>query len=123
MSHTRKSEDKKRTVVVRARITPMEKKWLEEKAEECGLTLSDWIRKATMNAKPLHRKPSPDREIMLKLLAALGQSGNNLNQLMRHLNQQKDFQSLAAPVATVTGTVESVRAVSEQIRNALGHGD
>lgn len=58
---------------------------LKEKARTEGITVSDLIRRAVLRVKP-RRTP----EECKRLLGHLGRIGNNLNQIARRANQQRE---------------------------------
>ena len=92
---------------------------MEESATEAGLFLSDWIRMRAVDAMPQLRKPSPDREVLLRLLAALGKIGSNLNQVSRQLNRKQDSPEFILPLETILYAVEGFRTIVNQLRKTL----
>lgn len=64
-----------RNVQMNIRVTPEEKKLLEQAASRCGLTLSQYIRMRLRNQIP-RQLPTADYRQMLDALTALYQKGN-----------------------------------------------
>ena len=118
---TKQSADK-RSAIIRVRATLAEKKQLEANAAEAGLTVSDWIRGKAIGAEPLLRKPHPDREVLLRYLAAYGRISSNLNQVSRQLNRKQDSEEFEIPIRIVAQALDEVREATAQIRNILKHG-
>ncbi len=122
MAQSPKNGSARRSVSVRVRVTVAERKQVEQFAANAGLTISDWIRAKIVGAKPLLRKPSPDREVLLRLLASHGKVGSLLNQIARQLNRKQDTENVALPVESVMYIIEQVKTVTIQIRERLDHG-
>jgi hypothetical protein len=77
-----------RTAWLTTRCTPAFRASVLAAAEEAGMNLADYVHsrlggQATRRAR---RKTGPDAEWRVKMLAAMGRSGNNLNQLLRRVN-------------------------------------
>lgn len=122
MARPKKARDVKRSALIRIRATMTEKKQLEEAAAEVGLNISDWIRTKAMGLPPLLRKPNPDREIMIRFMAAFGKVGSNLNQIARQLNRKQGSEEFDVPLTIVMQAVEEVRDVTQQLRILIQHG-
>jgi hypothetical protein len=75
------------------RCTAAQRAAVEAAAQEAGLSLNAFQRRKLFGdpGARAHRKPGPDAEWQVKMLAALGRSGNNLNQLLRRVNSY-DFR-------------------------------
>jgi hypothetical protein len=80
MSHSKK---RKRLEILRARVTPEEKRAVAEKAKSVG-GISALFRTAVLGYTP--PKSKTDREAVVRLLAELGKVGSNVNQIAKHLN-------------------------------------
>lgn len=80
--------------------------------------MSDWIRLKSLDAQPLLRKPHPDKELLIRLLAELSKQGSNLNQISKHLNTTKN-NGLGMAMKVVATTLEEVKAASQQLRTIL----
>ena len=72
----------KRANGIRVRLTAAEHFFIESKAREAGMRISDWFRSAALKAKVVARMTAEDRRI-LHLLAGMA---NNLNQLTKQAN-------------------------------------
>ena len=94
MTRPRKSEDGKRELIVKVRMTALEKKTLLSNSGLAGLTPSDYIRSRTTGSAPLIKKATPDRSAFINALAHLGKIGSNLNQIARALNRRGDSEDL-----------------------------
>ena len=87
MKTVRRNKENKRTHIICLRLTDIELSVLEDRAEKCKMTRSDFIRNLI-----LIRKLTPKYQIVIdgeeikSLLAQYGKIGSNLNQLARHFN-------------------------------------
>ena len=79
-----KSRKRRRSVLRQTWLTPDEDAIIRRKAAATGVTLSELQRIALFGYKPPPTKT--DREALVKLSAALGKVGSNLNQIAKHLN-------------------------------------
>ncbi len=109
-----------RTLVVRLRVNVTEKKKLERMAIEAGLSLSDWIRSQAIDVTPIFRKPSPDREVLLRLLSELGKIGSNINQISRHMNRKQE--NFTVPLEVIAYALEGLKTLTTHLREILEHG-
>ena len=75
-----------------------------------------------MGVQPLLRKPNPDREVLIRYLAAYGRIGNNLNQVARQLNRKQGSEEFEVPISIVTQAIEEVREITHQLRRLIYHG-
>ncbi len=116
------TDAEKLSAMVPVRVTVAEKEKLKKIADEDGLTLSDWIRKKLMGSKPRFRKPTPDREVLLRLLAAYGKAGSNLNQIARQLNRKQDSQEFEMPLANINQLLSDMKSLTDTLRKALSDG-
>lgn len=119
MKRVDKAAPEKRTVTVPVRVTVTEKTKLKQLADEAGFTLSDWIRNKAIGSKPLLRKPSPDREIMLRFLASFGKAASNLNQLQRSINRKQHSEEFELPLATINYLLGELKTVTDKLRNVF----
>ncbi|VUX10838.1 Bacterial mobilisation protein (MobC) [Dorea longicatena] len=82
-----RNKENKRTHIICLRLTDIELSVLENRAEKCRMTRSDFIRNLILN-----RKLTPKYQIVVdgeevrSLLAQYGKIGSNLNQIARHFN-------------------------------------
>lgn len=111
-----------RRASIRVRVTVAEKDALEQAAMQAGLTLSDWVRSKAIGSKPVFRKPTPERELMLRFLSEFGKTGSNLNQIARHMNRKQNSPEFVIPLELVTYAVNELRALADQLRKQLEHG-
>lgn len=87
MKTVRRNKEDKRTHIICLRLTDIELSVLENRAEKCRMTRSDFIRNLILN-----RKLTPKYQIVIdieevkSLLAQYGKIGSNLNQIARHFN-------------------------------------
>ena len=116
----------KRKIVVKTRMTDEEYADFTERAKFCGMSQSEFIRRAIENAviKPVITV-SPVNEKLLsavgQLTAHLGKIGGNLNQIARYLNEHGvpyntiyvDVQSAISDLADVK--FEILRKVGDAV--------
>ena len=76
------SQRQLRRRVLRFRVSDAEMECLDERAHECGLTLSAFVRQTSLGAVPRARPGVAQRDAIHQL----ARIGNNLNQLARHAN-------------------------------------
>ena len=87
MKTVRRNKENKRTHIICLRLTDIELSVLEDRAEKCKMTRSDFTRNLILN-----RKLTPKYQIVIdgeeikSLLAQYGKIGSNLNQIARHFN-------------------------------------
>lgn len=112
-----------RSIMLRVRVNTAEKALLEQKAKEAELSLSDWVRGKAIGTKPITRKASPDREVLLLILAALGKTGSNLNQIARQLNRKQERVELEVPVRDIMRLLDELKEISEQLRASFYGGN
>lgn len=119
MKPPKKDGDRYRTVTVRVRVKISEKLKLQINAANAGLSVSDWIRVKTIDAKPFLSKPKPEQEVLLKLLAELGKQGSNLNQIARHYHRQNETENSGLPLEMVLHVLETAKAVMDKLKEVL----
>lgn len=87
MKTVRRNKENKRTHIICLRLTDIELSVLEDRAEKCKMTRSDFIRNLILNRKltPKYQIVIDGKEIK-SLLAQYGKIGSNLNQIARHFN-------------------------------------
>jgi hypothetical protein len=106
------------------RVTPALRAKVLAEIKVADLSYSAFMR-ARFGEKPgprARRNPGPDTVLLAKLLAELGKSGSNLNQIARRLNEY-DFDGipeLQAMRAEHEEALEQHGAVCEAIMAALG---
>jgi hypothetical protein len=85
--------DDPRTAWLTTRCTPAFRASVLAAAEQAGMSLADYVH-SRLGGEPsrrARRQHGPDVVAKAQILAALGRSGNNLNQLLRHVNSY-DFR-------------------------------
>lgn len=114
---------KRRTSVVRIRVTASERSALEAAAAEVGLGISSLVRYASIKAIGLTPTPAPKRprdDLARQLAAWIGQLariGNNVNQVARVANTGG-----AVPATFAEATIEELRALRRVVLNATSEG-
>lgn len=87
MKTIERNKDNQRTHIICLRLTDLELSVLEDRAEKCRMTKSDFIRNLILN-----RKLTPKYQIVIDseeikgLLSQYGKIGSNLNQIARYFN-------------------------------------
>jgi hypothetical protein len=112
-----------RTAWLTTRCTPAFRAAVLAAADEAGLSLADYVH-LRLGGQPSRRrrKPGPDTEWRVRMLVALGRSGNNLNQLLRRVNSYdfRDFPELLEMHAAMKAAHAAHRELCEAIRAELG---
>ncbi|QDK82615.1 MobC family plasmid mobilization relaxosome protein [Spirosoma sp. KCTC 42546] len=124
MARPHKESEDKRDLTIRVRVTATEKRRIWQMALEAGYTPSDFMRLRSMAAtQPLRRVPTPEREVLLNLMAELGKIGSNVNQIARALNSRDETGQLAGiePDA-INQAMHNVEALTAHFLNLLSNG-
>lgn len=123
MTRPHKGSDEKRDLIFKVRFSAAEKKSLLELAAQAGLTPSDFVRVKTIGGRPLTKKATPERIMLISLYAELNKVGSNANQIARALNRRGDSDSLTGlSVELINDALEGIKIVTAQIAKELGHG-
>lgn len=124
MARPQKESDDKRDLTIRVRVTPAEKRRIWQMALDAGYTPSDFMRLRTMSVtQPLRRVPTPDRAVLLNLMAELGKIGSNVNQIARSLNRSDETGQLAGiNTDDIHQAMHSVDALTSHFLNLLSNG-
>jgi uncharacterized protein (DUF1778 family) len=100
--------------------TPEERAYIDRQAEAAGVSVAEYVRAAALGVPPLRQRPRPqiDRQLCAAILAELGKTGSNLNQIARALNQQTaltmdDFK-------VIRSTRGDVAQMRDRLMKALG---
>ena len=75
-----------RSAVVPVRLTPEERERLKAQAQPSGMSLSEFVRRAALKRR---MPPSAAPEVNRETYTQLCRIGNNLNQLMRAVNESR----------------------------------
>ena len=124
MARPPKDEADKRDLTIRVRVTAHEKRRIWDMAQEHGYTPSDFMRLRSMAAtQPLRRVPTPDRAMLLNLMAELGKLGSNVNQIARQLNSRDETgQMIGLNADDIHQAMHSVDTLTAQLLNLLSDG-
>ena len=119
MKTVRRNKENKRTHIICLRLTDIELSVLEDRAEKCKMTRSDFIRNLILN-----RKLTPKYQIVIdgeeikSLLAQYGKIGSNLNQIARHFNSGGE-RSLAMQ-EEIQQAIAELYALRKEVRRLAG---
>jgi hypothetical protein len=113
-----------RSAWLTTRCTPEFRESVVAAAEQAGLSLADYIH-SRLGGKPgprARRNPGADTVLLAKVLAQMGKSGSNLNQIARRMNEYEfeGIPELLAMQAEHEEVLAEHRAVCEAILKALG---
>ncbi len=118
-----KSDGEKRTQKIEVRVSPAEKIHLHKLASEYGMTASDLMRNRAIGSAQVRTVATPDRAILLKLLAESGKQGSNLNQMAHVLNRlEKTGELGGVSFERLTRALEENEALTQLIRSILKNG-
>ena len=111
------SQKRRMSRSVKVALTESERKALEAKAANAGLSLSAFGRACLLGeAGPRARRaPCVNRALLAEAVAALNRVGNNLNQVAHHMNAGGHPDR-----AKVKGTLEDIGACFQIILDAMG---
>ena len=117
----------KRKIVVKTRMTEEEYANFTERVKFCGISQSEFIRRAIENAiiKPVITV-SPVNEKLLstvgQLIAQLGKIGGNLNQIARFLNEHgTPYNSLSGEIrAAISDLADLKFEILRKVGDAVG---
>jgi hypothetical protein len=94
----RPKSEEKRTLEIKVRLTAAEKAALQERADQVGLPLAEYLREQGLGHKPKARL-TPEEVSLFKELRHLS---NNLNQVAKYAHQAKD-------TGNISGLLDSIR--------------
>ena len=117
----------KRSIVIKTRMTDEEYSDFTERAKFCGVSQSEFIRRAIDDAviKPIITV-SPVNEKLLsaigQLIAQLGKIGGNLNQIARFLNEHgMPYTSLPSEVRDAIADLADLKfEILQKVGDAVG---
>jgi hypothetical protein len=114
-----RSNNRRRAHVIRARVSPEEKKLAEAKARTMG-SMGALFRAAVLGYTPPR---SADRDVMVKLLAQLaalraemGKIGSNLNQVAFHLNAGRPGDRIDGSLSSALQEYENAIRTLDELR-------
>jgi hypothetical protein len=116
--------DNPRTAWLTTRCTPAFRASVIAAAEQAGMSLASYVH-SKLGGEPsrrAHRKPPLEAAQHAQIMAALGRSGNNLNQLLRRVNSY-DFRGnpeLLEMVRTMTAAHAAHHALVAAIKADMG---
>lgn len=120
MHEPQNDADGKRKLTMRFRVTADERKDLLARAAGSGMTYSDYVRSRLLGSKQQTKKATPLREAIIRLMAELGKSGSNLNQISRSLNRMSDErEDYTDTIKMVEHIANEHRAILEQLNRIL----
>lgn len=123
MSRPQKSILYRRTKRVELRLTEAEEKALIGLAEDAGLSVSEFIRKAALGSKPRTVKACPERASFIKGLAELGKIGSNVNQIAKALNTElATRQPYSVSKELISATLYGLHSLSKNLLKHLTNG-
>jgi uncharacterized protein (DUF1778 family) len=113
------TETRQRRAIIGFRATAAERAELEAAAERAGLSLSSYVRAATLTAPETRamRRATIERDALAQLLARLGRISGNVYQISRRLNFN---EMVEADIPTV---MAEVKAAGAAILQALGRDE
>lgn len=84
----KKSNKRQREHVLRVRLHDLEWDTLAGRAAHAGLSIPDYVRATSIEAKPLRkvRQRTPERVLLIKVETALNRIGGNINQIAAKAN-------------------------------------
>jgi hypothetical protein len=106
-----------RTERIDLRVTPAQRQAMKTAAREAGLSVAALICLCTLgeNGPRARRNPGPDTLALAKLLAEMGKSGSNLNQIAYQLNSGEPVE-----LPELAEAIAEHRAAAAAIMRALG---
>jgi len=123
MTRPKKIDGTKRVLRVDIRLTKLEQDRLFQKATERGLTISDFIRLAVLDSKPVLKQTDSSREMFIKGREELRKIGVNINQIAKQINtDRKAGQTPAIPAEAITGALYGVQTLSDHLLKILSGG-
>ena len=123
MPRPQKNITERRTKRVEIRLTEAEEKVLSALSSECGLSVSDHIRKVALGSKPRVQMATPERAAFIKGLADLGKLGSNVNQIARGLNSDlAASQRVTVSGQLISGTLFGILTLSKNLLKHLANG-
>lgn len=114
----------KRSLRVDIRLTPDEQARLFLQAKERGLSVSDLIRLAVLDSKPVLKQTDSSRAAFIKGQEELRKIGININQIAKQINtDHKAGRIPAISPDVITGALYGVQTLSDHLLKLLSGGD
>ena len=106
--------NRKREIMLRFRVTPEEREWIEERMAQLGTTnMAAYLRKIAIDGYVL-KLDLPELKEMVSLLR---RSSNNLNQIARRVNETGRIYD--ADIGCLLGNQEQLWAAANEILTRL----
>lgn len=117
------SEKRRRAGIIGFRATLSERAELEAAAERAGLSLSSYVRAATLKAPKMRatRRPSIEVQTITRLQGAMNKVGSNVHQLLRRVNFGETPEAREYREA-LTGYREVIAAILAALGRGPGKG-
>lgn len=110
-------EDEQRKIIINFRVTPSEKKNLQEKAEQAHMSLSSYLVALSENKKIVVAENIPE------LVYEISKIGTNINQIAHIGNSQRyvDKQQLACILKLMDSVKSDMQKILSEIHNENEH--
>jgi hypothetical protein len=118
MARPKKPDALRRHISRLVRFTESEDKALVSKANLAGMNPSEFLRDAALKRQFIPRLPLADIEFLLFVRGELGRTGNNLQQLIQHLN----VVNLSPIADTAQAVLDQLQEINQEVLNLLHHG-
>jgi len=111
-----RSEQRQRHKILRCRVLPHERDEIQRIAQNLGMSTAELLRsralgqEITPSKKPL---PSPDRQVLARLIGEIGKIGSNINQLARLANMGR---SVTVPESHIKALLTMTRLADRLTR-------
>jgi uncharacterized protein (DUF1778 family) len=112
------SETRQATERVTLRLTPEQRRQLDEWADSAGVARASYILAKLFTGEPIRavRSPSVDRKALAQFLAWLGRLNGNVYQISRAANFRQWFEAEA-----LTKALKEITELRNAVLVALGH--
>lgn len=123
MARPKTKQETKRSLRVDIRLTKDEQSRLFQQATMRGLTVSDFIRLAVLDSKPVLKQVDSSRIAFIKGHEELRKIGVNINQIAKQINMdRKSGQIPAIPADVITGALYGIQTLSDHLLKILSGG-
>lgn len=120
MARPLSSPEKKKTTIIKFRVTDTEKTQIEQLAWSEDLTVSDLLKSKVLGKEPKRRKASPERTILIKGMTELQIIGKNINQIAKVLNSGRAHELHAEDISN---SLYALNQLFNRVVNALESGN